>query len=62
MDLTRLTADELELQRAAVSDEVNRRHDLAAIPATVATLTAQFLHAGGTQADLDAAVAPESTA
>lgn len=58
MDLTMLTSDELEVHSAAVNAELDRRYNLAAIPQRVASLTTQFLNAGGAQADLDAAVAP----
>ena len=58
MDLTTLTAEELDAHRLAVLNEQERRANLAAIPAQVATLAAQFVAAGGAQAELTAAIMP----
>ena len=42
--------------RIAVLNEQERRSNLAAIPAQVASLAAQYVAAGGDRADLDTAV------
>lgn len=58
MDLTVLTLEELDAHRIEVITEQERRANLAAIPSTIEMLSAQFIDAGGAQAELDAAVAP----
>ena len=58
MDLTTLTDAELEQHRIDVLTEIERRSNLAAIPAQVATLAAQYVAAGGEQAELAAAIEP----
>jgi hypothetical protein len=57
MDLLLLTDDELNTHRIEVITELERRANLAAIPAQVALLAVAFITAGGEQAELDAAVA-----
>ena len=56
MDLATLTDEELAEHRIAVLNEQERRSNLAAIPAQVASLAAQYVAAGGDRADLDTAV------
>lgn len=58
MNLTTLTDEELDLHRIVVVNEVERRSNLAAIPAQVSVLAEQFIAAGGEQALLDAAIVP----
>ena len=60
MTLTTLTDTELDARRIEVINEQERRANLAAIPAQVSMLAEQFIDAGGAQAELDAAVAPET--
>jgi len=61
MDLTTFTPEDLDALRIAVLTEQERRANLAAIPAQVAQLSAQFISAGGDQAALDAAISPTET-
>jgi hypothetical protein len=58
MDLTTLTDEDLNAQRIAIITEQERRSNLAAIPAQLAILAAQYIEAGGAQAELDAAIVP----
>ena len=58
MDLTTLTDSDLDAHRIAAITEQERRANLAAIPATVAALSAQFVAAGGDQTELEAAIVP----
>lgn len=60
-DLTTLTDAELDEQRRAIADETERRQRLATIPAEVARLAQQYADDGGDAADLEAAVAVDST-
>lgn len=56
MDLTTLTDEELDGYRTNVLKEVERRANLAAIPAQVAALAQAYTSAGGDPADLTAAI------
>lgn len=56
MELTKLTDEELSTLENSVLHEKERRQRLASIPATVATLAAQFREGGGEQATLLAAI------
>jgi len=58
MDITTLTDTELDALRVDVLNEQERRANLATIPATLATLAAQFIAGGGEQSAIDAAVSP----
>lgn len=58
MDLTTLTDDELAQHRLDVLNELERRANLAAIPAQVSALAQTYTAAGGDPADLTAALTP----
>lgn len=56
MDLTELTDEELNSFRQAITNEIGRRANLAAIPHQVTQLAQAYTAAGGDPADLTAAL------
>ena len=56
MDLTTLTDEQLDAHRLDVLNEMERRANLAAIPAQVTQLAQTYTAAGGDPADLTAAL------
>ncbi|WP_177243879.1 hypothetical protein [Microbacterium sp. AR7-10] len=56
MDITTLTDAELDQHRLDVLNEMERRANLAAIPAQVTALAQTYTAAGGDPADLTAAL------
>lgn len=58
MNLTELTAEQLEAHAEQVRQEQARRLNLARTPETIARLAQQYRDAGGDQAELETAVTP----
>lgn len=56
MDFTELTDEELNSHRQAITNEIGRRANLAAIPHQVTQLAQAYTAAGGDPADLTAAL------
>lgn len=56
MDITTLTDAELDQHRLDVLNEIERRANLATIPAQVTALAQTYTTAGGNPADLSAAL------
>lgn len=62
MDLTTLSADELDQLSEAVAVEQERRGNLARIPDTITDLSRAYTASGGDRADLVNALSPEQAA
>lgn len=56
MDLTALSAEDLEAHRVAVLSEIERRQRLATAAETVAQIATRYIEDGGDVADLAAAL------
>ena len=62
MDLTALSAGDLDQLREDVAGEQERRRNLARIPDAIADLSRAYTESGGDPADLVQALTPEQAA